>query len=79
MPTVQGYLAHKKTLSPRILQLAFDEGPTVLRGGGAFYYERGNRVGSWVGAFSYEQGAPVVGRRVNSSRETREGEISWDW
>ena len=34
--SLQGYLAHKKTPSPRTLQQASAYGPTVVRGGGAF-------------------------------------------
>ena len=37
---VQGYLAHKKHLPPRILQEDYTRGPTVVLGGGAVPFER---------------------------------------
>jgi hypothetical protein len=41
---LQGYLAHKKLLPPRILQWAYVWGLAVVLGGGAFSYERGTPV-----------------------------------
>ena len=41
---LQGYLAHKKLPPTRILQQAYDQGPTVVLGGGAVSYERGAPV-----------------------------------
>ena len=41
---VQGYLAHKKLLPPRTIQLDYAQGPTVVLGGGAVSYGRGTPV-----------------------------------
>jgi len=45
---LQGYLAHKKTLTPKTLPWAYASGPRGVLGGYAF---------------SYERGTPVVGQR----------------
>jgi len=45
--SIQGYLAHKKTPSPRSLQLGYAFGPTAVLGGVAVSYERGTPVLIW--------------------------------
>jgi hypothetical protein len=43
-PTLQGYLAYKKTHPPRILPKAYAWGPRGVLGGWAFSYGRGTPV-----------------------------------
>ena len=40
----EGYLAHKKPPPPRTLQLAYAQGPMVVIGEVAAFYERGTPV-----------------------------------
>ena len=46
-PALQGYLADKKPLPPRILQWAYAQGPMVVLGVWAFSYKKCTPLGTY--------------------------------
>jgi len=64
---IQGYLAHEKTPCPTTLQSPCACGPTVVLGGGAVYYERGNPVAE--AAEATHAASQDAGRMVEGLRD----------